>query len=268
MSILNLAKKLAKEAGKIIEKEAKNLKIQEKAKHDLVTNADKASEKFIIQQIKKHFPDHGILAEESAKSTASLSEHDITWIIDPLDGTTNFAHGFPVYAISIAVFQKEISKQSKNFDYISGEIIAGAIYNPNLDELFYTAKGKGAFLNGRRIHVSNTSSLRNSLAATGFPTTHREINLPYLTKLLPHCQAIRRLGSAALDLAYIACGRLDTFWEFGLKPWDIAAGALLVKEAGGKVTDTNGNLLDLFGQDILATNKILHPTIVNKFKDL
>ncbi|MBI4975793.1 inositol monophosphatase [Candidatus Peregrinibacteria bacterium] len=268
----------------------------EKGVNDLVTNADKASEKFIIENINKTYPDHGILAEESSfNQTKSYGEKfarearshylignpngtgafmkefankKYIWLIDPLDGTTNFAHGLPLYAVSIGLFGTKSIKKSKNFEYLSGELILGVVFAPELNELFYAQKGHGAFLNGKKIKVSNVKSVKNSLFVTGFPTTHKEINIPYFEKITFESQALRRLGAAALDLCYIACGRFDGYWEFGLKPWDIAAGSLIVSEAGGQVTDIYGNELDLFGSDIFASNKKIHKETVEIFKKI
>ena len=264
--LLDFTIKTAKKAGKLILKEAeKPLKISKKGKNDLVTQVDKASEELIIKEILKKYPEHKILAEESTNEIEDLSGAEYLWIIDPIDGTTNFSHGLPQYSVSIAVMKISTKKTSKNFEYLGGEIIAGVVYAPKLSELFHAEKGKGAYLNNKRINVSEIKKIEDSLLVTGFPPTHKEENLKYFSKMLDKCQAVRRLGSAALDLAYIACGRFDGYWEFGLKPWDIAAGSLLVKEAGGKVTDTNGNLLDLFGKDILATNKKVHLELVKCF---
>ncbi len=257
-------------AGKVILEEEKKLKIEQKASFtDLVTNADKASEEFIISAIKKTFPDHTVLAEESSlgaeKDLENFKKAKYIWIIDPIDGTTNFAHGLPLYSISIALFQKKTAKSSNNFDYLSGELIAGAVYAPRLNELFYAEKGQGAFLNDQPIHVSGAETLKQALTVTGFPYVQKEQNLPYFQTMLFTSQAVRRLGSAALDLCYTAAGRFDVYWEFGLKPWDVAAGALIVEEAGGLVTDTTGGTLDLFGSDILATNKLLHDETLELF---
>ncbi len=153
-------------------------------------------------------------------------------------------------------------KSSQNYNYLDGEIIIGVVFAPKLGELFYAEKGKGAYLNGEKISVSKIKKLEESLLVTGFPPTHKEENLKHFAKMINKCQAVRRLGSAALDLAYIACGRFDGYWEFGLHPWDIAAGALIVKEAGGKVSDSNGQMLDLFGKDILASNAKIDKEII------
>lgn len=264
--ILDFTIRTAKKAGKLILKESeKPLQITKKKKNDLVTHVDKASEALIIKEILKKYPDHKILAEESASQLEDISGEKYIWIIDPIDGTTNFSHGLPQYSISIAVMKISSKKTSKNYEYLDGEIIVGVVYAPKLGELFYAEKGKGAYLNGKKIKTSGIKTLEDSLLVTGFPPTRKEENLKYFAKMINKCQAVRRLGSAALDLAYIACGRFDGYWEFGLHPWDIAAGSLLVKEAGGKVTDTNGNLLDLFGKDILATNKKTHNELVKFF---
>lgn len=272
MELIDFTKKLAKKAGKLIEKyQKKGFKVELKGKNDLVTTADKKSEELIIKAIKKEYPDHAILAEESfddENGLDSIKDAPYIWIIDPIDGTTNFAHNIPLYAISIAIFKREESESSKNFDYLSGEIIAGVIYAPRTNELFHAEKGKGAFLNNKKIHVSKTKKLQDSLMVTGFPRTEKESNLPYFEAMLYETQAIRRLGAASLDMAYIAAGRFDGFWEFGLSAWDIAAGALLIEEAGGAVTDTNGELLDLFGGDLFVSNGEIHEESLEIFKEL
>ncbi len=270
MSHTDFAIKIAKQAGELILEECKKgFKVDLKGKNDLVTNVDKAVEEFLVSEINKEYPDHAILAEENDyNDEAELSKAPYIWIIDPIDGTTNFAHGLPQFAISIGLFKRESSKSSQNYDYMTGELVAGVIYAPKMNELYHAEKGKGAFLNNEKIEVSKVDKVENSLLVTGFPTKNRKQNLPYFESLLGNCQAIRRLGSASLDLAYVAAGRFEAFWEFGLSPWDIAAGTLIVAEAGGKITDTNGNLLDLFGKDILASNGPVHQEIVDHFKDL
>ena len=268
MEILQKAIKIAEKAGKLILKESQEtIHISEKGTNDFVTNVDQASEELIIAEIHKHFPDHAILAEESA-STLTDTDAEYIWIIDPIDGTLNFTHAIPYYSVSIAVLKIQSSKHSKNYDYLSGELIAGVVHAPALGETFYAAKGKGAYFNGQKIQVSKAKTLKKSITATGFPSTNKEMNLPYYSKMLEKTQGIRRFGSAALDLCYIACGRLDIFWEFSLSPWDIAAGSLIVEEAGGSVSDTNGNMLDLFGKDILATNGKVHKATIASFKNL
>jgi len=271
--ILETAIKISQKAGKLIQKKAKQgFKINYKSKFDLVTDADKESEALIIKEIKKIFPSHAILAEEESfknqKSLKELLETPYIWIIDPIDGTTNYAHNHPHYAISIAVFETQHKETSKNYQYLSGELIAGVINAPALNELFYAEKGSGAFLNKKKIQVSDIPKLENALMVTGFPYKNKSAYLPYFQSMMGKCQGLRRLGSAALDLAYIACGRFDGFWEFGLKPWDIAAGVLIIEEAGGRITDINGNTLDLFGKDILSSNGKIHQEIIKKFEKI
>ena len=266
MEYLDFTLKLAKKAGKILLKESQEIIVTEKTTNDFVTNADLAAEKAIIKAINKKYPDHAVLAEESANE--ELAESDYLWIIDPLDGTNNYAHRIPFYAVSIGLLEIKQQETSKNYQYRSGEIICGAIYIPTLDEMFYAAKGTGSFLKvGRqkpqKLHVSNIRQLANAMTATGFPPTHKERNLPQFNNITLNSQATRRLGSAAIDLAYLAAGRIDLFWEYGLHPWDIAAGSLIVEEAGGVVTDTNGAQLDLFGRDLLATNGHIHQETIN-----
>lgn len=271
MDLLKFVIKLAEAAGKLAKKEAGKLNIQFKSINNLVTNADKDCEKLIIKNIKKYFPKDLILAEESSENfleELSDRESNRIWIIDPIDGTTNYAHGLPLYSTSIGLFEIKSHDKSKNFEYLEGEIKLGVVHAPALNETYWATKGKGAFLNGKKIQVSKEKKLANSLMVTGFPYENRDANLPYFKKMMDHCQAIRRLGSAALDMCYLACGRFDGYWEFGLKSWDIAAGSLIVKEAGGKVTDINGNLLDLFGYDIMASNGKIHPQILKTFSEL
>ncbi len=270
MELLKFAIKTAKKAGKLADKfSKKSLNIQYKGKNDLVTAADIACQELIVNEIKSAYPDHVVLAEESGLSalTNKTLNSEYIWIIDPIDGTANYSRGLPFYAISIALLKTKSHSHSKNFEYIEGEVIVGVIFAPAMNQLFYAEKGQGAFLNNKKISVSPTKTLAKSFLATGFPNNSEE-NLPYFAKMMNHCQGIRRFGSASIDLAYTAAGLFDGYWEFGLKAWDIAAGALIVKEAGGKVTDTNGNLLDLFGGDILASNGPLHKKIVDTFIDL
>ncbi len=272
MNILKFTIGIAEKAGKIALKESSKLKITLKGKNNLVTNADKACEKLIKAEIKSAFPDHLILAEESSENfTEDLEKHKkpkYVWIIDPIDGTTNYAHGLPLYSVSIGLFEISSKDKSKNFEYLEGEMVLGVVHAPALNQTYYAQKGKGAYMNGKKIKVSDTKKVADSLMVTGFPYENREINLPYFTKMMDHAQAIRRLGSAALDLCYIAAGHFDGYWEFDLKPWDIAAGALIVEEAGGRVTDINNNMLDLFGFDILASNKKIHKEILEIFSQL
>lgn len=215
----------AKSAGGTIRRLRGNpRKIDYKRTRDMVTNVDRAAEETIIQIIRHNFPDHSILAEE--RGEIHQPDSDFEWIVDPLDGTTNFVHDFPAYCVSVGVtFQ--------------GEMVAGSIFDPIRDELFHAKKGGGAYLNGQRIRVSDTPEPGKSLLATGFPYINDalfELNMRIWVSLYGRTQGLRRAGSAALDLAMVACGRLDGFWEFSLSPWDLAAGTLLVQEAGGVVT--------------------------------
>ncbi len=204
------------------------LAVEEKALHDFVTDADRASERAVIRYISERFPKHRLMCEEGTKD--SFHGSTPTWIIDPLDGTTNFIHRFGVFSISVACA-------------VEGEVLAGAVYDPSRRELFAAARGHGAFLNGERIHISGRSGLRGSLIATGFPFRRLERLDPYLASfraIFKEVAGIRRAGSAAIDLACVACGRFDGFWEEGLSPWDMAAGTLLIEEAGGCVSDFRG----------------------------
>jgi myo-inositol-1(or 4)-monophosphatase len=212
---------------------------------DLVTEADRESEEAVIRTINRAFPDHAILAEESG-ANAHLSEH--RWIIDPVDGTTNFAHGFPQFCVSIAYERR-------------GRVELAVVFDALKRELFVAARGRGARLNAQAIRVSATPSLDLALLATGFPYDRRERRNFYFTfweAFMMRTQGVRRTGSAALDLCYVACGRVDAFWEFGLKAWDVAAGAMIVTEAGGRVTNLDGSALDLDARKILASNGKLH----------
>ncbi len=213
---------------------------------DLVTEADKESESMIIKTIRKKFPSHQILAEESGMGNQEKSEY--LWVIDPLDGTTNYTHQYPMVSISIGLLHNR-------------ERVVGVVYNPIFKELFQATKGSGTSLNGKEVHVSKTEKLKFSLLATGFAydrRTTRDNNYAEFCRLTNISQGVRRLGSAALDLAYVAAGRLDGYWERGLQPWDMAAGSLLVEEAGGTVSGYDGNTFDLFSGRILATNGIIH----------
>jgi myo-inositol-1(or 4)-monophosphatase len=228
--ILNIAVRAARAAGNIIIRAVDRLdtiNISEKQPHDYVTDVDQACEREIINIIHKAYPSHAILGEE----TGAISGDDYTWIIDPIDGTRNFIHGFPQFAVSIGVSYKN------RMEY-------GVIYDPMRQELFTATRGKGTQLNERRVRVAKRTQLDECLLATGFPFRHTEellqAYLKSLAALLPICGDVRRPGAATLDLAYVACGRFDGFWELGLKPWDYAAGVLMIKEAGGLVTDFSG----------------------------
>ena len=248
--LLHVAINAVKEAAKIqLEYMEKELDIETKASEfDLVTQADRITEAKIIDIISKEFPSHSFLAEESGSET---KDSDYLWIIDPIDGTVNYAHRFPQFCCSIGLYHK-------------GEPLLGVVYDPCRKELFHSIKGQGAFLNNKKMQVSKIDSLKKALLATGFPALKGGLlqkNLEYFKAFLGKCQAIRRPGSAALDLCYVACGRLDGFWELGLSPWDTAAGALMITEAGGLITNLDNDYFDLNIKGLIATNGLLHSQI-------
>ena len=238
--LLNLAISAARQAGRIIMRglnRRDKINVVQKSAKDFVSDIDHQAEQVILDTIRKAYPDHGFLAEESG----SQEGKDYQWIIDPLDGTTNFLHGFPQFCVSIAL-QHE------------GKIILGVVYDPSADELFSAMRGSGAFLNERRVRVTTPNSLSNTLIGTGFPFKNPQYMDSYLKMfraVSSEAADLRRAGSAALDLAYVACGRLDGFWEIGLQPWDMAAGTLLVNEAGGLVSDFGG------GHQYLTTGNVV-----------
>ena len=241
---------LARRAGALL-KDKLNQKhdVQYKGDINLVTEADKMSEDLIIAAIRRRFPDHGILSEESPAIT---SAGKLRWIIDPLDGTTNYAHGFPFFCVSIALEN-------------DGEVILGVIYDPLREDVFVAERGKGAYLNEKKMAVSTVKELSRSLLATGFPYDIRESkenNLDYFNAMAVNVQAIRRAGAAALDLAYLAAGRFDGFWELKLKPWDTAAGCLLVTEAGGTVSNIEGGKWHLLSPGLVASNSLIHEQMI------
>jgi myo-inositol-1(or 4)-monophosphatase len=252
-SYLQAAIEIAQEAGKILREESERPPtISHKAEYDLVTQADRRSEALIVSRLQKYFPDHAIAAEEGTGKDASKdATSEYRWHVDPLDGTTNFAHGYPCFCVSMALAHKH-------------QLLLGVIFNPIYNELFYASRGEGAFFNGKQIHGSKVDALKNSLLCTGFPNHDRQANpnihFYWDFTLLSH--GVRRDGSAALDLAYVAMGRFDSFWEFGLNPWDTAAGVVLVEEAGGKVTDLQGQPYPLGGKSILASNGLIHEEMV------
>ena len=243
---LTVAERAAREAGRIqAEYRSRGFYVRHKGEIDLVTEADIACEEAIMNVILSAYPDHDILTEE--RETAKRGSPN-RWVIDPLDGTINYAHGFPVYCASVALES-------------GGEVVAGAVYDPTRDEMFKAARGGGASLNEKPIRVSSTARLTDALLATGFPYTIRTTpknNLKQFGDFAMRAQALRRPGAAAIDLCYVACGRLDGFWEFHLKPWDMAAGALIVREAGGRVTMSDGSGFDLYRPDIVASNSLTH----------
>jgi myo-inositol-1(or 4)-monophosphatase len=244
-TFLEVAIEVAQEAGKILREEMEQPPtISYKGDYDLVTQADRRSEALIVSRLQKYFPEHAVAAEEgTGKNTAS----EYRWHVDPLDGTTNFAHRYPCFCVSMALARKN-------------ELLLGVIYNPIYNELFTAARGEGAFFNGKRMHCSKIGALKNSLLCTGFPNHNREANpnIHFYWDFTLRSHGVRRDGSAALDLACVAIGRFDSFWEFGLNPWDTAAGVILVEEAGGKVTDMQGQPYVLGGPSILASNGLIH----------
>jgi myo-inositol-1(or 4)-monophosphatase len=246
----HVAEGIAREAGALLRGfYAKGVEPEYKGDVDLVTEADRASEALIRERLTAAFPSHGIYGEEG---TRDQMESEFRWYVDPLDGTTNFAHGFPVFCVVLGL-ERRAAGLAKDAD---GEMTAGVIYDPLRDEMFVVERGRGAWLNGRQIHVSKTASLQEALTATGFPSHKRHVspNIHFYQELTLRSHGVRRAGSAALDLAYVACGRLDGFWEFHLNPWDTSAGYLLVEEAGGRVTHFDGGKFTLDSREVLATN--------------
>ena len=250
---INIAVKAARRAGQIINRASNDLdvlKVSTKQPNDFVTEVDRAAEAAIVETLREAYPQHGILAEESGASAGAGGEWQ--WIIDPLDGTTNFIHGLPQYAVSIALAR-------------NGTVEQAVVFDPNRNELFTASKGAGAFLNDRRIRVSRRDRLQEALVGTGFPYRafdHIDAYLDIFKELTRRTAGLRRPGAASLDLAYVACGRYDGFWEFGLSPWDMAAGALLISEAGGLVSDLRGESGWLESGNIVAgTPKVFAPLL-------
>ncbi len=248
--MLDFAIRVAQEAGALLRDRLNtNFNISHKGAIDLVTEVDIASETLIRERIATHFPRHQVLAEESGFTD---NASDYRWIVDPLDGTTNYAHGYPVFNVSIAL------------EY-QGETIAGVVYDPMRDELFAAEKGGGAMLNKKTIRVSQTSQLINSMLSTGFPydiKTASLTNLDHWTNFAMNTQALRRDGAAALDLCYVACGRYDGFWELNLSAWDTAAGVLIVEEAGGRVTNFSSNKFSNYMPETVASNSLIHDQMI------
>jgi myo-inositol-1(or 4)-monophosphatase len=253
--ILSPAAQIAREAGALLmEYFRQHVAIEYKGEADLVTIADRKSEALIRQRLREHWPSHDILGEEGGlQDTGS----DYRWYVDPLDGTTNFAHGFPVFCVSMGL------------DY-KGKRILGVIYDPTRDELFAAEQGSGAYLNGERIRVSKTENLAECLVATGFPShkRHKNPNIFFYHQITLRTHGVRRAGSAALDLCCVACGRFDGFWEFNLNPWDTAAGVLIVEEAGGKISDFHGGPFELNSRQTLASNGLVHSALLREFEKI
>src|SRR5579871_1459054 len=256
MHYLETAVEIAREAGALLANYyERRVPFELKGEFDLVTEADRNSEKLVVERLRSHFPTHGIMAEEGG---GHQSSSEFRWFVDPLDGTTNFAHSFPMFNVTLGLER-------------AGELIAGVIYDPVRQEMFTAERGAGAYLNNRRIRVSGARKIADSLASTGFPSRkrHHNINIHFYYQLAMASHGVRRTGSAALDLAYVAAGRLDFFWEFGLKPWDQAAGTLLVTEAGGRVSDMNGGPLSITASDhLLADNGHLHDEVIQIFDEV
>jgi len=252
--LCSLTCEIARSVGKFMAEERKGFDssmIESKGLHDLVSYVDKESEKRIIEQLSKLLPESGFIAEEG---TSSKHGERYNWVIDPLDGTTNYIQGVPIYAVSIGLLDGD-------------ELVVGVVYEVGLDECFYAWKEGGAYMNGEPIRVSERDDIHDALLATGFPYSNFDQLDEYLALLkwtMTNARGVRRLGSAATDLAYVACGRFDSFWEYDLKPWDVAAGALIVKEAGGVVTDFNGGSNYIFGGEIIASNTLLGDLMLEK----
>ena len=258
------ASMIAREAGaRLREFFAAGVETEYKGDVDLVTVADRTVEKLIRARLGEVFPDHGIYGEEG---TRERMEQEYRWYVDPLDGTTNFAHGVPHFCVSMGLERRPAGMEQGH----DGAIVAAVIYNPMLDELFAAEGGCGAVLNGKPIHVSRVPELAESLVATGFPSRkrHDSPNIHFYHEFTLRSHGVRRAGSAALDLAYVACGRFEAFWEFNLNPWDTAAGVLLVEEAGGRITDFSGGLFRLDSREVLASNGHIHAELVGLFEEM
>ncbi len=250
-----VARELAAAAGKHIRQAwGCTQVIEHKGAIDIVTETDRQVEALITQRLRTAFPDHVIVAEEASagRDLQHVPGDRYVWYVDPLDGTTNFAHGYPQFSVSLALARGH-------------DLLLGIVHDPIRDETFFACRGRGATLNGQPIHVSSTDTLEQALLGTGFPYDRREhldFYLGFLADFMRRSQGIRRGGSAALDLCYVACGRFDAFWEWKLKPWDTAAGALIVQEAGGTLSDFRGNAFDIHGQQTLASNGRLHAAMI------
>lgn len=257
--LLNIMSRAVQKAGRRLVKdfgEIENLQVSKKGPGNFVTNADRSSEAILKEELLKARPKFGFIFEESGEIKGE--DFNNTWIIDPLDGTTNFLHGMPHFCISVAL-------QRQN------EIHAGIIYDPVRDEMFFAEKGKGAFLNNKRLRVSNRRNPEDALLATGLPIKDREAfseAIQGVQKIAPGISSIRNMGSIALDMAYVAAGRFDGFWHLRYEPWDVAAGLLLIREAGGYVTDTSGNMDVVFGDSIVASNEFIQPTLRKVLGDI
>lgn len=258
------ASAIAREAGtRLREFLAQGVATEYKGDVDLVTVADRTVEKLIRERLSETFPGHGIYGEEG---TRERLDHEYRWYVDPLDGTTNFAHGLPHFSVSLGLEHRPPGLPADK----DGTLAAGVIYDPMRDELFTAERGRGAFLNGHPIHVSSVPELAEALVATGFPSRkrHHSPNIHFYQEFTLRSHGVRRAGSAALDLAYVACGRYEAFWEFHLNPWDTAAGFLLVEEAGGRISDFSGETFRLDSREVLASNGLIHHELLGLFADM
>jgi myo-inositol-1(or 4)-monophosphatase len=252
---LSTAVEIARESGVLLaELFTQPQEITYKRRSDLVTVADRRSEALIVERLRSSFPDHGIVAEEGG---GQAGPSDYCWYVDPLDGTTNFAHGYPVFCVTLGLACR-------------GEVIAGVVYDPTRNDLYTAERGAGAYLNGRRLQVSRTENLSECLVATGFPpfATNHELNIQFYFRFTELSHGIRRAGSAALDLCSVAAGRFDAFWELKLNPWDKAAGSLLVAEAGGRMSDIQGRPFNLLGDEVFASNGRVHDQMLEVFAEI
>jgi myo-inositol-1(or 4)-monophosphatase len=260
----HVAEGIARQAGSLLRGfYEKGVATEYKGDVDLVTEADRASEQMIRERLTAAFPAHGIYGEEG---TRDQMDSEFRWYVDPLDGTTNFAHGFPAFCVVLGLERRQRGLPAG----ADGEMLAGVIYDPLRDEMFVAERGKGAWLNGKPIHVSKTKTLQESLTATGFPShkRHASPNVHFYQQITLRSHGVRRAGSAALDLAYVACGRLDGFWEFNLNPWDTSAGYLLVEEAGGRVTHFDGSRFTLDSRETLANNGLIAGEMEHLFAEM
>jgi myo-inositol-1(or 4)-monophosphatase len=264
-SFLPTLSAIAREAGALLlQYFHQGLKIEYKGDADLVTAADRAAEALIRERIRQQFPSHDVLGEEQGLNDQGS---DYRWYVDPLDGTTNFAHGYPVFCVSIALQHQAVEDRSSGQ---LGRRIAGAVYDPTRDELFTAEQGRGAHLNGKPIHVSKAAQLKECLVATGFPShkRHKNPNIHFYHQITLRTHGVRRAGSAALDLCNVASGRFDGFWEFNLNPWDTAAGALIVEEAGGRVSRFDGSPFAIDSRETLASNGLVHDALLREFEEI
>ena len=255
---------IAREAGALLRDfYHRGVATEYKGDVDLVTEADRASETLIRTRLGELLPEHGIYGEEGTRQGL---DREFRWYVDPLDGTTNFAHGFPVFCVVLGCEHRPPGLAAGQ----DGTIVAGVIYDPLRDEMFSAARGQGATLNGKPIHVSRATTLQESLTATGFPSSkrHESPNVHFYQEITLRSHGVRRAGSAALDLAYVACGRLDGYWEFKLNPWDTSAGYLLVEEAGGRITHFDGGKFTLDSREVLAANSALHGELQQVFAEM